>query len=53
MLNRPEQDAWASGIELIMRKLQSILEAESLEQIEANGRAFDPNYHEAISYKIH
>jgi molecular chaperone GrpE len=51
MLNRPEQDAWASGIELITRKLQTILEAEGLERIEANGTAFDPNYHEAISYE--
>jgi molecular chaperone GrpE len=51
LLNRPEQDAWASGIELITRKLQFILEAEGLERIEAAGAAFDPNFHEAISYE--
>jgi len=51
MLNRPEQDAWAGGIELITRKLQAILEAEGLQRIEAKGMAFDPNYHEAISYE--
>src|SRR5512140_1356203 len=42
--NRPEEDAWGSGIELIARKLQSILEAEGLKRIEAEGTAFDPNF---------
>jgi molecular chaperone GrpE len=51
MLNRPDQNAWASGIDLITRKLQSILEAEGLQRIDAKGKAFDPNYHEAISYE--
>jgi len=51
MLNRPEQDAWVNGIELVTRKLHSILEAEGLERIEAKGAAFDPNFHEAISYE--
>ncbi len=51
LLNRPDQDAWANGIELITRKLQSILEAEGIERIEAEGKVFDPNYHEAISYE--
>lgn len=49
--NRPEGDAWANGIELIARKLQSILEAEGLVRIDAKGLAFDPNFHEAISYE--
>ena len=49
--NRPADDAWAGGIELIQRKLQSILEAEGLKRIEAEGAAFDPNFHEAISYE--
>lgn len=51
LLNRPEQDAWANGIELITRKLQSILYAEGIERIEAEGKTFDPNFHEAISYE--
>jgi molecular chaperone GrpE len=51
LLNRPAGDPWANGIELITRKLQSILEAEGIERIEAQGKAFDPNYHEAISYE--
>jgi len=40
--------AWVDGIELIYRKLQSILEAEGLKRIEAEGQMFDPNFHEAI-----
>src|SRR5690606_17319780 len=47
--NRPADDAWASGIELIARKLQNIVEAEGVKKIEAKGLAFDPNFHEAIS----
>ena len=49
--NRPAEDAWASGIELVKRKLQTILEAEGLQRIEAEGADFDPNFHEAISYE--
>jgi molecular chaperone GrpE len=47
--NRPADDAWAGGIELIQRKLQAILEAEGVKRIEAEGRQFDPSFHEAIS----
>jgi molecular chaperone GrpE len=51
--NRPENDAWASGIELITRKLQNILNSEGVKRIEAEGMAFDPNFHEAISHEHH
>ena len=47
--SRPADDAWFNGIELIQRKLHSILEAEGVRRIEAVGAAFDPNFHEAIS----
>jgi len=47
--SRPDDRAWVEGIELIYRKLQAILEAESLKRIEAEGQMFDPNLHEAIS----
>lgn len=40
--------AWAEGIELIYRKLMSILEAEGVTLIEAEGEIFDPNRHEAV-----
>jgi len=44
----PADLAWVDGIELIYRKLQSILEAEGLKRIQAEGQMFDPNFHEAI-----
>ncbi len=49
MQERPAGDSWSQGIDLIKRKLQSILEAEGLTRIEAEGQVFDPNFHEAIS----
>jgi molecular chaperone GrpE len=50
--NRPSNSgAWVSGIELIQKKLLSILEAEGVKRIEAVGAAFDPNFHEAISHE--
>jgi molecular chaperone GrpE len=49
MQARPADLAWAEGVELICRKLQSILEAEGLKRIEAEGQKFDPNFHEAIA----
>jgi molecular chaperone GrpE len=41
--------SWAEGIELIARKLQSVLDAEGIERINQNKVPFDPNLHEAIS----
>jgi molecular chaperone GrpE len=49
--NRPAEDAWANGIELIARKLQNMFEAEGVKRIEAKDAAFDPNFHEAISHE--
>lgn len=43
--------AWASGIELIYRKLKNILESEGVERIPAEKEEFDPNRHEAITYE--
>ena len=45
----PAGAAWAHGIELIARKLLSILESEGVERIYQNKVQFDPNIHEAIS----
>jgi molecular chaperone GrpE len=39
---------WVDGIRLIQRKLQAVLEAQGLSQIEALGRDFDPTLHEAV-----
>lgn len=49
--NRPAENAWASGIELIARKLQNMLESEGIKRIQAEGQEFDPNFHEAISHE--
>jgi molecular chaperone GrpE len=49
--NRPAENSWASGIELIARKLQNVLESEGIKRIEAEGQEFDPKFHEAISHE--
>jgi molecular chaperone GrpE len=52
--NRPADEpsqSWVGGIELIQRKLQGILDAEGVTHIEAEGKMFDPNLHEAISHE--
>jgi molecular chaperone GrpE len=49
--NRPEDNGWANGIELIARKLQNMLDAEGVKRIEAEGMEFNPNLHEAISHE--
>ena len=49
--NRRADDPWADGIELIARKLQNMLESEGIKKIEALGKEFDPNFHEAISHE--
>jgi len=47
----PEAAAWAEGIELIYRKFQALLEAEGVQLIQAEGQAFDPSLHEALSHE--
>lgn len=49
LAHRPADLPWADGIELIDRKLQTILKNEGLKRIEAEGQPFDPNFHEAVS----
>ncbi|HWQ47128.1 MAG TPA: nucleotide exchange factor GrpE, partial [Longilinea sp.] len=54
MKNCPTCDdaaAWTSGIQLIQRKLQMILDSEKVVEIVAEGQAFDPQFHEAISHE--
>jgi len=50
--NRPtDSGSWINGIELIQKKLQTILESEGVKRIAAEGQLFDPNFHEAISHE--
>ena len=51
MQNRPADDAWASGIDLIVRKFQTVLDADGMKRIEAEGAEFNPAFHEAISHE--
>lgn len=50
--NRPKEGEgadWSNGIELIYRKLLTILENEGVKPMKLLGEPFDPNLHEAIS----
>ena len=52
--SRPKEGegaAWAAGIELIQRKLMSILESEGVTPIFENKVQFDPTIHEAITHE--
>lgn len=54
MKTRPTEGpaaSWAEGIELVQRKLQSILEAEGVQRIPAETEEFNPNRHEAITHE--
>lgn len=42
-------NSWFEGMQLVQRKLNTILEHFNVEPIEAVGALFDPNLHEAIS----
>lgn len=39
---------WFEGVALVHRKLRSILEGVDIERIDAVGKPFDPNVHEAV-----
>lgn len=42
-------DDWFEGITLVKRKLNGILENLNVQRIEAIGKPFDPNFHEALA----
>jgi molecular chaperone GrpE len=39
---------WTEGLSLILRKMKGVLSEYGVEPIEALGKPFDPNYHEAV-----
>jgi molecular chaperone GrpE len=45
------QETWIEGITLIKHKLDSVLESEGVKPIETKEQAFDPRYHEAVTYE--
>ncbi len=40
---------WVNGIALIRRKFHTLLDMAGVEEIEADGHAFDPTVHEAVA----
>jgi molecular chaperone GrpE len=51
LANVPDELAespWVDGVRHICRKLQAILQAQGVSVIEAEGKNFDPNVHEAV-----
>ncbi len=44
-------EPWIDGIQLINQKLSNLLDGESIQPIPAEGLAFDPALHEAISHE--
>ena len=44
----PEIETFTKGVELVFAKLVDALRAEGLEKIEAEGKPFDPELHEAL-----
>lgn len=44
-------EGWVDGVRLVERKLRNLLEAEGVTQIEALGKPFDPNLHEAVVHE--
>jgi molecular chaperone GrpE len=44
----PDFEKFLHGVELVYAKLLDILRSEGLERIEAQGKPFDPERHEAL-----
>jgi len=50
----PEQfktEPWVEGVRLVEKQLKRVLESEGVKPIEAEGKDFDPNFHEAMYYE--
>ena len=47
----PEESEWVAGVQLIARKLTALLQAFGAEPMNALGKPFDPNYHDAMLYE--
>lgn len=45
---KPDFDRFLHGVELVYAKLMDILRSEGVERIEAQGKPFDPENHEAL-----
>ena len=45
---QPESEGFLKGVEMVYAKLLDILRSEGLERIDAEGKPFDPEMHEAL-----
>jgi molecular chaperone GrpE len=45
---KPDFNKFVRGVEIVYAKLADILKAEGLERIDAEGKPFDPEHHEAL-----
>ena len=45
---KPEGDKFAEGMDLILTQLRAVMQKNHVEEIEALGKAFDPNFHNAV-----
>ena len=48
MAAKPEDDKFAEGMEMILTQLKAVLAKNHVEEIEALGKPFDPNMHNAV-----
>jgi molecular chaperone GrpE len=48
-----DQESLRDGVEMTYRSLQQLLKQEGVEQIEARGEPFDPEWHEAVATVPH
>ena len=46
-----DQATWFEGISLIKHKLDALVESEGVKAVETEGQAFDPRYHESVTYE--
>ena len=50
MAAKPEGDKFAEGMEMILTQLKAVLAKNHVEEIEALGKPFDPNMHNAVMH---
>lgn len=46
-----KNEPWVEGMRLVEKQLRRVLETEDVKPIEAEGKDFDPNFHEAMVYE--
>ena len=46
-----ENNPWFNGVKQVQRKFELVLEGQGVAPIEAVGKEFDPNFHEAVMYE--